>query len=183
MCQLRSWNILACGSAVRRILTLPPGLGGKLPWSIKISAAVPGASWQPTVPVTSQRLRSPSASRVCFPGPKPGASKVLDGGDWKAFPWLRLPQRELPGCLSAPDGEPCTADLSPTCSAPDLCSSLMLLSLPTFQACVYARIRSHFSHAQLCVTLWTVAQQAPLHRILQAKLLEWVAKPSSNLSS
>ena len=28
MCQLRSWNILACGPAVRRILTLPPGLGG-----------------------------------------------------------------------------------------------------------------------------------------------------------
>ena len=149
-CQLRSWNILACGSAVRRILTLPPGLGGKLPWSIKISAAVPGASWQPAVPVTSQRLRSPSASRVCFPGPKPGASEDLDGGDWKAFPWLRLPQRELPGCLSAPDGEPCTADLSPACSAPDLCQlsdAALTPYLPGLCVC------THPKSLQSCPTL------------------------------
>ena len=40
---------------------------------------------------------------------------------------------------------------------------------------------SHFSHVQLFATLWTVAHQAPLtvHGILQARILEWVAMPSS----
>ena len=36
---------------------------------------------------------------------------------------------------------------------------------------------SRFSHVQLCVTLWTVAHQAP--QILQARTLGWVAMPSS----
>ena len=37
-----------------------------------------------------------------------------------------------------------------------------------------------FSRVQLFVTPWTVAQQAPLSmRILQARMLEWVAMPSS----
>ena len=36
---------------------------------------------------------------------------------------------------------------------------------------------SDFSHIQLCVTLCTVACQAPLSRILQARILEWVAPP------
>ena len=41
-----------------------------------------------------------------------------------------------------------------------------------------------FSHVQLFVTLWTVARQAPLSMgILQARLLEWVAMPSSRGSS
>ena len=39
---------------------------------------------------------------------------------------------------------------------------------------------SRFSHVQLCATLWTVARQAPLSMaILQARMLEWVAMPSS----
>ena len=39
---------------------------------------------------------------------------------------------------------------------------------------------SHFSCVQLFATLWTVARQAPLvHGILQARILEWVAVPSS----
>ena len=39
---------------------------------------------------------------------------------------------------------------------------------------------SHLSHVQLFVTLWTVACQAPLSMgILQARVLEWVAMPSS----
>ena len=39
---------------------------------------------------------------------------------------------------------------------------------------------SHFSHVQLRVTLWTIAPQAPLSMgILQARILEWVAMPSS----
>ena len=39
---------------------------------------------------------------------------------------------------------------------------------------------------QSCPTLcdpWTVAHQAPLHGILQARILEWVAMPSSRESS
>ena len=43
---------------------------------------------------------------------------------------------------------------------------------------------SHFSCVQLIVTLWTVACQAPLSLgILQARMLEWVAMPSSRESS
>ena len=39
---------------------------------------------------------------------------------------------------------------------------------------------SHFSRVQLFVTQWTVALQAPLSMgILQARILEWVAMPSS----
>ena len=39
---------------------------------------------------------------------------------------------------------------------------------------------SHFSHIQLFVIPWTVAHQAPLSMgILQARILEWVAIPSS----
>ena len=43
---------------------------------------------------------------------------------------------------------------------------------------------SHFSRIQLFVTLWTVAHQASLSMgILQARILEWVAVPSSRGSS
>ena len=42
----------------------------------------------------------------------------------------------------------------------------------------------HFSHAKLFVALWTVACQAPLPMgILQVRILEWVAMPSSRASS
>ena len=42
----------------------------------------------------------------------------------------------------------------------------------------------HFSHVQLFVTLWTIARQAPLSmKILQSRILEWVAMPSSRVSS
>ena len=45
-------------------------------------------------------------------------------------------------------------------------------------------VLSHFSHVQLFVTLWTMACQAPLSMgILQARILEWVAMPSSRGSS
>ena len=42
-----------------------------------------------------------------------------------------------------------------------------------------------FSSAQLCATLWTVACQAPQfsRRILQARILEWVAIAFSRRSS
>ena len=39
---------------------------------------------------------------------------------------------------------------------------------------------SHFSHVRLLVTPWTAAHQAPLSMgILQTRILEWVALPSS----
>ena len=43
---------------------------------------------------------------------------------------------------------------------------------------------SHFSSVRLFATLWTVAHWAPLPMgILQERILEWVAKPSSRGSS
>ena len=48
--------------------------------------------------------------------------------------------------------------------------------------CVCARTHmlSLFSHVQLFVTPWSVAHQAPLSMgIFQARILEWVAMPSS----
>ena len=43
---------------------------------------------------------------------------------------------------------------------------------------------SCFSHVQLFATPWTIALQAPLSMwILQARILEWVAMPSSGGSS
>ena len=51
-------------------------------------------------------------------------------------------------------------------------------------ACVRACALSHFSHVQLFVTLWTVAHQdSSVHGMLQARILEWVAMPSSRGSS
>ena len=45
-------------------------------------------------------------------------------------------------------------------------------------------VLSCFSHVQIFVTPWTVAHQAPLSTgILQARILEWVAMPSSRGSS
>ena len=45
-------------------------------------------------------------------------------------------------------------------------------------------VRSRFGHVQLFVTPWPVARQAPLSMgILQARILEWVAMPSSKGSS
>ena len=45
-------------------------------------------------------------------------------------------------------------------------------------------VLSHFSHVRLFETLWTLALQVPPSmEILQAKILEWVAMPSSRGSS
>ena len=54
-----------------------------------------------------------------------------------------------------------------------------------FGICVLACMLSDFSHVQLFATLWTVAHQPPLsvHGIVQARILEWVAVPSSRGSS
>ena len=46
------------------------------------------------------------------------------------------------------------------------------------------RVLRSLSHVQLFATLWTVALQVPLSMgILQARILEWVARPSSRGSS
>ena len=46
------------------------------------------------------------------------------------------------------------------------------------------RVLSRFSRVQLYMTLWTVVPQASLSmRILQARILEWVAMSSSRGSS
>ena len=53
-------------------------------------------------------------------------------------------------------------------------------SWDTNKACVLR----HFHHVWLFVTLWTIARQTPLSiGILQARILEWVAMPSSRGSS
>ena len=49
---------------------------------------------------------------------------------------------------------------------------------------MYAFMLSLFNHVRFCATPWTVAHQAPLCMgILQARILEWVAMPSSRGSS
>ena len=51
-------------------------------------------------------------------------------------------------------------------------------------ACLHACMLSRFSHVRLCATPRTVAHQASLSMgILQERLLEWVAIPSSRGSS
>ena len=53
-----------------------------------------------------------------------------------------------------------------------------------FLSVLCACVLSCFSHVKLCATLWIVACQAPLSlRILQARLLAWVAISSSRGSS
>ena len=49
---------------------------------------------------------------------------------------------------------------------------------------LFTYVLSCFSHVWLFATLWTVGRQAPLSiGILQARILEWVAMPSSKESS
>ena len=47
----------------------------------------------------------------------------------------------------------------------------------------YVCVLSCFSHVWLFVTPWTVTHQTPVHGILQARILEWVAMSSSRGSS
>jgi len=46
-------------------------------------------------------------------------------------------------------------------------------------------VLSHFSHVWLCASLWTLCSPpgSSVHRILQARILEWVVMPSSRGSS
>ena len=63
---------------------------------------------------------------------------------------------------------------------------LSLSCLPSFlyphsRLCVC--VTNHFSRVWFCVTPWTVAGQAPRSENPQARILEWVAVPSSRRSS
>ena len=53
--------------------------------------------------------------------------------------------------------------------------------LPGYQ--LYCAVLSRFSHVRPFATLWTATCQDPVHGILQARILEWVAMPSSRESS
>ena len=66
----------------------------------------------------------------------------------------------------------------------DLWESLIQSRLSEDSHIFCASELSHFSHVQLFVTLWTAARQAPLSTgLLQVRILEWVAMPSSRGSS
>ena len=59
-----------------------------------------------------------------------------------------------------------------------------ILNMDRLHACIYVCMLSHFSPVWLFVTPWTIIHQAPLSMgILQARILEWVAMPSSIGSS
>ena len=47
---------------------------------------------------------------------------------------------------------------------------------------VHAWVLCYFSCVQFCATLGTVAHQASVHGILQARILEWISMPSSRES-
>ena len=62
-------------------------------------------------------------------------------------------------------------------------STVRLLSTPSIKFLIMqpgACVLSHFSHVCLFATLWTVACQAPLSGILQARILEWVPPGESS---
>ena len=72
------------------------------------------------------------------------------------------------------------------CAGIDVCRYVCACMLSPFscvQLCVTLWTRvcmlSHFSRIRLLLTLWTIAYQAPLSGILQARILKWVAMPSS----
>ena len=64
-------------------------------------------------------------------------------------------------------------------------SKLLITIKHSFKKCkLGACCAVSFSHVRLFATLWTVAHQTPLSmRMLQTRLLEWVAMPSSRGSS
>ena len=59
---------------------------------------------------------------------------------------------------------------------------MMVMVMMVLMMCLL--VLSHFSQVQRSETPWTVAHRAPLSlQVLQARILEWVAKPSSRGSS
>ena len=61
---------------------------------------------------------------------------------------------------------------------------LWYISRDWYRTGLHACMLSRFSCVWQLATLWTVARQAPsVHGISQARILEWVAMPSSRVSS
>ena len=72
-----------------------------------------------------------------------------------------------------------TREISVHCFIVTVLGAFMIAAV-AFSTCVLSR----FSHVQLFETLWTMAHQVPLFTgILQARILEWVAMPSSRGAS
>ena len=72
-----------------------------------------------------------------------------------------------------------TREISAHCFIVTVLGAFMIAAV-AFSTCVL----SHFSHVQLYETLWTMAHQVPLFTgILQARILEWIAMPSSRGAS
>ena len=62
----------------------------------------------------------------------------------------------------------------------DIIISISFTLFPPFSLRTW--VQSHFSHVQLCVTLWAIARQVPLSmRFFQARILEWVRFPPGGL--
>ena len=58
------------------------------------------------------------------------------------------------------------------------------LTLPSWAGWIWVNCVLSLSHVRLCATPWTIARRAPVSmRILQARILEWVATPSFRGSS
>ena len=77
--------------------------------------------------------------------------------------------------------DPFPAVPCPTLSCKTLTSNLSTVLPGLLDECA---VLSHFNCVWLFATSWTVARQALFfHGILQAKILEWVAMPSSRASS
>ena len=75
--------------------------------------------------------------------------------------------------------------LSSLCRTAITVSTLLTLKpcLSRAQASKRVCMLSRFSHVRLFKTPWTVAHQAPIQGILQARILEWVLMPFSTGSS
>ena len=72
---------------------------------------------------------------------------------------------------------------SKSCILPGLTLRSFIHFKFVFVCGVSACMLSHFSRVQLFATLWTVAHQALLSGLLRARILEWVAMPTSRGSS
>ena len=84
----------------------------------------------------------------------------------------------LKGCVCSQNVSPCRQDEG-FFSCASLCPVPPCAWHIAWSQCVCVCELSCFSHVQLFATLWTIAHQAPVHGILQARILGWVAMPSS----
>ena len=112
---------------------------------------------------------------------EPGQAKLIPSA-WNISP------SAFPGCFIPPPRSQLTYPLTQEASRPPIFPATPLIcskfSLFYFLHGTCTCMLNRFSHVQPFVTPWTVARQAPLSMgILQARILEWVAMPSSRGSS